>query len=66
MKVTMTLIVTDVLGSKGSVPGLEKLETKGQIETIVEIGQNAEKNPRDLRGLAITQNPVENHQMALV
>ena len=28
---------------------------------IVEIGQNTKKSPGDLRRLAVTQTPVENH-----
>ena len=33
--------------------------------SIVEIGQNTEKSPEDLRRLAATQTPVENHQLTL-
>ena len=32
----------------------------------VEIGQNTEKSPGDLRRLAVTQAPVENHHLMLV
>ena len=31
-----------------------------------EIGQNTKKSPGDLRILAVTQTPVENHQLMLV
>ena len=34
--------------------------------SIVEIGQNTKKSPGDLRRLAVTQTPVENHHLALV
>ena len=34
--------------------------------SIVEIGQNAEKSPGDLRRLAVTQTPVETHQLTLM
>ena len=34
--------------------------------SIVEIGQNTEKSPGDLRRLAVTQNSVENHQLTLI
>ena len=34
--------------------------------SIVEIGQNYKKSPGDLRRLAVTQTPVENHQLTLV
>ena len=33
---------------------------------IVEIGQNTKKSPGDLRRLAVTQTPVESHQLTLV
>ena len=33
---------------------------------IVEIGQNTERSPGDLRRLAATQTPVENHHLTLV
>ena len=29
---------------------------------IIEIGQNTEKSPGDLRRLAVTQTPVKDHQ----
>ena len=34
--------------------------------SIIQIGQNAKKKPGDLRRLAVTQAPVENHQLKLV
>ena len=34
--------------------------------SIVEIGQNTKKSLGDLRTLAVTQTPVENHQLTLV
>ena len=34
--------------------------------SIVEIGQNSKKSPGDLRRLAVTQTPVEDHQLTLV
>ena len=34
--------------------------------SIVEVDQNAEKNPRDPRRLAVTQTQVKNHQLTLV
>ena len=33
---------------------------------IIEINQNTEKSPGDLRGLAITQTPVKDHQLMLM
>ena len=34
--------------------------------SIVEIGQNTEKSPGDLRRLVVAQTPVRNHQLMLV
>ena len=33
---------------------------------IIEMGQNTEKNNRDLRKLTITQTPVKDHQLTLM
>ena len=33
---------------------------------IIEISQNTKKSAGDLNRLAVTQNPVENHQLRLV
>ena len=33
---------------------------------IIENGQNTEKNPGDLRRLAVTQTPVKDHQLTLM
>ena len=44
--------------------GLGNKSTSGDHPnySIIEIGQNIEKNPEDLRRLAVTQTPVEDHQ----
>ena len=34
--------------------------------SIVEVGQNSEKSPGDLRRLAVTRTPVKNYQLTLV
>ena len=34
--------------------------------SIIEIGQNTEKSPGDLRTLAVTQTPVKNYRLRLV
>ena len=48
--------------------GLENQRTKGDHPNynIVEIGQNTEKSPGDLKRLAVTQTPVRNYLFALV
>ena len=72
MKITIIPIVIGALGTvtKRSVRGVEGLEITRRVETsnysIVEINQNTEKSPGDLRKLAGTQTPVENHQLTLM
>ena len=52
---------------KGS-GGLGSWRTSGDHlnHSILEIGQNTEKCPGDLRRLAVTQTPVKDHQKTLV
>ena len=56
--------------TKGLVQGLEDLKkrTSGDHSnySLVEIGQNTEKSPEDFKRLAVTQTPVENHQLTQV
>ena len=62
MKVSVIPIVVGALGTilKGLVKGLEVLEIRGDHRdyTIINIGQNTEKSPRDLRRFAVNQTPV--------
>ena len=48
--------------------GLGNKRTSGNYPnySIVEIGQNTEKSPGDLRGLAVPQTPVRNHTLTLI
>ena len=48
--------------------GLGNKKTSGNHlnYSIVQIGQNTEKSPGDLRISAVTQNLVKNHQLTLV
>ena len=44
-----------------------KRTSRGHLNnSIIEIGQNPEKSPGDLRRLNVTQTPVRNHQVTLV
>ena len=64
LKMTIIPIVIGVLGTvtKGLAQGQEDLEIKDCPNySIVEIGQNTENSPGDLRRLTVTQTPVENH-----
>ena len=47
--------------------GLENKRTSGDhlFYSIVEIGQNTKKSPRDWKRLAVTRTPAENHQQTL-
>ena len=69
MKVTIIPIVIGVFGTvtKGLLKGLEDLEIGGQVETIQTTALlNTEKNPGDLRRLAVNQPPVKDHQQTLM
>ena len=70
MKVTVIANVIGMFGrvTKRLVQGLGGFRNKmtsgdDSNNTIVEIGQNTEKSPGDLRRLAVTQTPVENAGM---
>ena len=73
MKVTVIPRVISALSTvtKELVQGLEDLKIRGRVETIqtksiIEIGQNTEKSPGDLRRLAVTQTPVRKHRLTMV
>ena len=60
MLLTVKSIVIGALRTilKGLVKGLKDLEKKHKSnESVVEIGQNTEKSLRDMRRLAVSQNP---------
>ena len=67
---TVIPIVTGDLSTitKTLVQELDDLKIKGRVETIsvIKIGQNTEKSPRNLKRLVITQTPVNNHQLTQV
>ena len=72
MKIMVILTVIGALGtiSKRIVTetgrlGNKRLRGDHLNYSIVEIGQNTEKNLGDLRRLAVTYTPVENHQLML-
>ena len=68
LEVTIIPIVIGAFGTitKGLIMDGKtwKLETSGDHRNyyIIEIGQNTEKSPGDLRRLAVTQTPVKDHQ----
>ena len=66
MKVTVLPIVTKALGTGTGSLGNKKTSGEHPNDSFVEIGQNTEKSPGDLRRFAVTQTPVENHQLILV
>ena len=70
MKVTIVLIVIGAFGTvtKGLLKGLEDLEVGGRVETIsiIEIGQNSEKIPGDMKRIAVIQTPMKDHQLTLM
>ena len=62
MKVKFIPIVKGTLGiaTKGLIKLLEDMEITGRVDhlNIIEIGQNIEKSPGDLRRLAVAQTSV--------
>ena len=71
MKVKFIPIVINVLGTvtKGlGSGGLGNNRTSGDYRNYfpIEIGLNTEKNPGDLRRLAVSQSPVKDHQLKLI
>ena len=68
MKVTVIAIVIGALGTvtKRLVLGNKKLSGDHPNYSIVEIDQNTEKSPGDLRKLAATQTLVRSYLLTLV
>ena len=68
MRVMMISILMCVLATvtKGLVPELKDLEIRGQVEISVEISQNSDRHPGDLRRRTVTQTSVENNQLTMV
>ena len=63
-------IVIGVLGTlvKGSIQRLGNNRTSGHYTnySFIEIGQNTENSPGDLKRIAVTQTPVKDHQLTLM
>ena len=67
MKVTVTPIVIDALGTV-TKDWYREWRTSGDYPYyyIIEIDQNTEKSPGDLRRLVVTQTLVKDHQLTLM
>ena len=64
MKVTVIPIVqSPKIGTGTGVLGNKRTSGEHPNYSTIEIGQNTEKSPGELRRLAITQTPVGNHQL---
>ena len=69
MKMTMIPIVFCALGTipkRTGGHGNKRTSRNHPDYCIAKIDQNTEKSPGDLRRLAVTQTPEENHQLTLV
>ena len=73
IKVIVVPVIIGTLGTvtKGLLQGLEDLEITGRVGdhlnySIIEINQNTEKSPGELRRCAVTQTPVKDHQLTLM
>ena len=69
MKVTVILIV---IGARQSIdsgtggPGNKRTSKDYPKDNMVEIGQNTEKSPGELKRQPVTQTPAENHRLTLL
>ena len=54
------------VGKRTKRVGNRRTNRDGPNYSIVEIGQKAEKSPRDLNRFAVSQTPVREHQLTLV
>ena len=62
-------IIPIVIGAFGTVTGglgSWRRSEDHQNYSIIENGQNTEKNPRDLKRLAVIQTPVKDHHLMLM
>ena len=66
MKVMVIPIVIGALATWTEGCGNKRMSTDNPNYGIVEIGQNTEKSPGDLRRLAVTQTLIRNHWLTLV
>ena len=68
MRVMAKPIVPGMLGtvSKGLERAWNGWKSDFSEYCIVEIGQNTQKNPKDLKTLTVTQTPVKDHDLTLV
>ena len=62
----MRLVQSQKIGIGTGGFGNKKTNRDHPNYRIVEVGLNTEKSPGDLRRPAVTQTPVENHQLTLV
>ena len=63
MKVT---IIPIIIGAKTRGLGNDEMGRDCPNYSIIEISQNTEKSPGDLKRLAVTQPPVKDHQLMLM
>ena len=65
MKVTIIPVVIGAFGLSKGTGGRANKRISGDHPnySIIEIGQNTEKSPGDLRRLAVTQIPVKDHKL---
>ena len=73
MKATTIPVVIDafwyshqMIGTRTGWLGYNRMGGDCPIYIIIENDQNTEKNPGDLRRLAVTQTPVKDHQLTLI
>ncbi len=55
-----------MIGTKNGEVGNKSTSGNHPNYRIIEVGQNTEESPGDLRRHAVTQTPVKNHQLTLM
>ena len=66
MKVTIIPIVICAFGTGIGRFGNKRMTGDHANYSIIEISQNTEESPGDLKRLAVNQTPVRNHQLTMV
>ncbi len=69
LKKLWNMKVTIIISTFGTVTGgfgIRRPNGNHPNKSIIENGQNTEKNPGNLRRLAVTQTPVKDHQLMLM
>ena len=62
----MSLVSLQSIGNETGELGNKRTSGDHPKDNIIKMGQDTEKSPGDLRRLALTQTPVEDHQLIII